>query len=354
MTEPTTTEVEAAISTPVFEIADLPTVFADVEPVPQDDGPTAVCRIDYPPAFAQAFDYFRAMLHRQEYSPRALQLTSLCLGQNPANYTVWHYRRLALYAQPNWTEKIPEDLELAAELGGNNPKNYQIWYHRRAILVEFSKQGGDLKEAFAKSELEYVASVLQADGKNYHAWSHRQWLLSTLNDEALWKDEIAYTDRLIEADIRNNSAWNQRWFVTHRGKTTTRRNEGDDGSLSVGTACAEAEYALTQAAKDPYNESPFSYFLAIVKELKKTSQWKTALLPAFYEKVVALQLSSPNNPNKDPSAHVLSTRVELLKCMGDEDSIQTAQSILDTLGETVDPIRQKYYALRKSQLVQAS
>jgi hypothetical protein len=73
-----------------FYISDLSEVFADLAPgIPQDDGPAdaAVCKIDYPAAFVLAFDYFRAILQRQEYSPRALRLTTLCLQQNPANYT---------------------------------------------------------------------------------------------------------------------------------------------------------------------------------------------------------------------------------------------------------------------------
>jgi hypothetical protein len=70
-----------------FLISDLPEVFGDLERIPQDDGPAAVCQIDYPAAFSMAFDYFRAILRIEEYSWRALRLTTLCLQQNPANYT---------------------------------------------------------------------------------------------------------------------------------------------------------------------------------------------------------------------------------------------------------------------------
>ena len=324
-----------------FAIADLPEVFQDVDPVPQDDGPNSVCRIDYPPHFVKAYDYFRAILQRKELTPRALQLTRLCLEQNPANYTVWHYRRLCLYATDDWKKLIPDDLALAAQLGGDNPKNYQIWYHRRAILTEFAKQGGNLLERFAEPEIKYVATVLEADGKNYHAWSHRQWLLRTYdNDDKIWTHELAYTDELIGKDIRNNSAWNQRWFVTHR-----------DGGMTA-DSLAEVEYALTKAAADPFNESPFSYFLAICKELYKnqTVTFQREQLPVYLEKLQALM---PPNDDAPISPHVLSSQVECLAYLGDADSLQTACILLDRLAQSVDPIRRKYWALRKSQLAPA-
>eukprot|EP00977_Amphora_coffeiformis_P030373 scaffold46522_cov168-Amphora_coffeaeformis.AAC.1 len=310
-----------------FTIADLPEVFEDVDPVPQDDGPTSVCRIDYPPNFVKAYDYFRAILRRKELTPRALQLTRLCLEQNPANYTVWHYRRLCLYATAatttpdDWKTLIPNDLALAAELGGANPKNYQIWYHRRAILTEFDKQGGDLLEQFAEPEMKYVATVLEADGKNYHAWSHRQWLLRTINNENIWKDELAYTDELIGKDIRNNSAWNQRWFVTHRDGGTTA------------DAFAEVDYALTKAAADPFNESPFTYFLAICKELYKNESktFQTEYLPKYVDKLRALVPLNNDDAVVPVSPHALGAQVECLAYLGDADSLQTASILLDRL-----------------------
>jgi protein farnesyltransferase/geranylgeranyltransferase type-1 subunit alpha len=331
-----------------FRIVDLPTVFADVAPVPQDDGPVAVCRIDYPPPFTQAFDYFRAMLRQPEYSPRVLQLTTLCLHQNPANYTVWHYRRLCLYELADWTSHIPEDLALAAELGGNNPKNYQIWYHRRALLEAACRQpeeGGRTLTDYAPEELQYIAKVLEADGKNYHAWSHRQWLLLALNDDKVWDKELAYTHDLIQTDVRNNSAWNQRWFALHRGKPQQAL------SLDAQTQ-AEVDYAMEQAARDPYNESPFRYLMALWKQVAKTvdeAPWKQDILPTLQDKVAALG-SQLANDGRESSSFVLSTQVDLYELQGDAESLTTAQSLLNELAETVDPIRRKYWALRHEQI----
>ena len=47
---------------------DLPTVFADIEPIPQDDGPEPVCAISYSPEFVQAHDYLRAVIKVDERS----------------------------------------------------------------------------------------------------------------------------------------------------------------------------------------------------------------------------------------------------------------------------------------------
>lgn len=367
----------------LFDISDLPQVFADVTPVPQNDGPTAVCRIDYPPLFVQAYNYFRALLLLAEYSPRALRLTELCLEQNSANYTVWHYRRLCLYSSNcnknishattaateeekdknccMTLEDLQSELEFATRLGGENPKNYQIWYHRRAIVQEFATLTNFSNEddsttvvEIAKAELAYVATVLAVDGKNYHAWSHRQWILKSLllsllpGNEETWEKELTYTEELIEQDIRNNSAWNQRWFVTHRGGTSKANAEMASNSNE---AVAEMEFALEKAAQDPYNESPFSYFLAVAKELKRSNaeKWKNEILPTFAEKLNALACGNDADNDDNVSPYILSTRAEWLIWQGDKDA---AVVLLDRLAQVVDPIRCKYWALRKAHLPQ--
>jgi protein farnesyltransferase/geranylgeranyltransferase type-1 subunit alpha len=47
---------------------------------------TAFC--DGPPD-VEVMDYFRAIVQRQEFSERALQLTAEVIQQNSANYSAW-------------------------------------------------------------------------------------------------------------------------------------------------------------------------------------------------------------------------------------------------------------------------
>ncbi len=192
----------------VDEIADI---FDDVTPLPQNDGPDPVCVINYPTAFVIAYDYMRACWKSGEKSHRSLQLSATCLKLNPANYTVWHYRRVCMdalgYFQTPQVAIIKDDLKLAAQLGGDNPKNYQIWYHRRALLDAFHKIAStSLEEEFLESELQYIAGVVNQDSKNYHAWSHRQWLIQTINQPAVWNHDMEY-GRLSSIDFSIIQVW---------------------------------------------------------------------------------------------------------------------------------------------------
>jgi len=257
----------------------LKEIFIDIKPIHQDDGPNPICSINYTQEFVDAMGYLRAILRLDERSQRALDLTTICLRLNAANYTTWHFRRRCLAQlssnKPNSDqnsnsvllydyEMVQSDLVFSSELGGGNPKNYQIWYHRRALLEPLfsSSSSQDKERIISKSieELKYVGSVFEIDPKNYHAWSHRQWILRTVNDDTLWGEELKYVHYLIsDDDHRNNSAWNQRWFVSHRGST----------ALSIDDAKVEADYAFNSSKIDPYNESPWRYFIGILSEQHK-------------------------------------------------------------------------------------
>lgn len=217
--------------------------WADVRPVPQDDGPNPVVPILYTPQFRETMDYFRAILALDERSHRSLRLTQEVIMLNAGNYTVWHFRRLVLQ---DLCCDLWEELRFIGKIAASNYKNYQIWHHRR-WTVEY------LGTAAMTSELHFTEMVFSKDAKNYHAWSHRQWVLRTLGG---WEGELDFCDKLLQQDIYNNSAWNQRYYVIknspHLGGIQAMRER-------------EVHYCRDAIAVDSANESPWRYLKGLYK-----------------------------------------------------------------------------------------
>ena len=128
-------------------------------------------------AVVETMDYFRAILARNELSPRsvshqshhgtctqqslaaplivlcsstsvtavlcsALALTADVIEQNSANYTAWAYRRRCLLALHC---SLSDELQFAERIAFHTPKNYQLWHHRRAILHIVDQPGHELQ-----------------------------------------------------------------------------------------------------------------------------------------------------------------------------------------------------------------
>ncbi len=95
---------------PAIAYKDNP-AWKDVQPIPQDDGPTPVVRIAYTEkctvtrwhysqtmrlsfimisVVLDVYGYMRAVIKSGEKSERVLQLTADAIDCNPANYTVWY------------------------------------------------------------------------------------------------------------------------------------------------------------------------------------------------------------------------------------------------------------------------
>ena len=331
----------------------LSETFHDIDPMEQDDGPHPVCVIDYPESFQEIMGYLRAILQKDERSERAVELTSMALRFNPANYTTWWFRRQCLaslsvppenlttnftYFSPKYIER---DLQLASQLGGPNPKNYQVWYHRRSLLEQSFSEGSHDDLTPVEEELEYVATVLKEDAKNYHAWSHRQWILKTVNHDKIWEDELIFSEYLILDDIRNNSAWNQRWFVVHRG------------SKSPCNADSELQYALEKGIMDAYNECPWRYYVAIVREQQRylSKDEFSSLVQACERDMIHAQeqVKMSIAGNVSECTHLSSALMDILEMKGGFDAYSTAKAIAQEL-ETLDPIRKKYWKLRSTNL----
>lgn len=210
----------------------------DIVPIPQDDGPNPVVSIAYATPFRELMDIFRAVLASGELSERVLQLTEDLLELNPANYTIWQYRRQVLF---HLNLSLSDELDYMDTFAEENPKNYQIWFHRRAVIEKF----GD-----ASRELGFTSTVFQVDAKNYHAWSHRQWVISSFN---LWEGEVSFVELLLQSDIRNNSAWNQRWFAQHSSQAFAF------SPMTESILESDIEYTFQSLKKAPTNESAWNY-----------------------------------------------------------------------------------------------
>ena len=62
----------------------------DIEPIPQDDGGLhPLAAIAYTDEYSEAMGYLRAVMAKNEYIERVLDLTEHVISMNPAHYTVW-------------------------------------------------------------------------------------------------------------------------------------------------------------------------------------------------------------------------------------------------------------------------
>jgi len=290
--------------------------WSDVTPLKQDDGDHPVAAIDYTEEFEDCFDYFRAIVQKKEYSDRALELTKTAAGFNPANYTVWQYRREILKALK---KDLNQELDFIEKVILKQTKNYQVWHHRR-ILVEWLQDPSKEKYLTEKA--------LAKDAKNYHAWQHRQWVIKTFN---LFDGELEYVDQLLQDDVKNNSAWNQRYFVVNStsGFTEEALNR-------------EIEYTLSKIRGLTENESAWNYLRGLLlhdkgglsRNKKVTdfceSLYKEGNRSAFLLALIVDMCSERVNDNGG----------------GDSENVYTvarARELCNDLATQIDTIRAKYW-----------
>lgn len=290
-------------------------LWADVTPLPQDEGEHRVVQIAVDATFTQTMDYFRAILKLDERSERALWLTQRVIDLNSANYTAWNFRRTCLFSLK---KDLEEELDFVAKIAKDSPKNYQLWHHRKALLEHINKPC---------DEFVVTAMVLQLDEKNYHVWGHRQWLLRKFGS---WDQELLFVDSLLKKDIRNNSAWNQRHFVIEQ-------------TTGFGGKVVETELAYTRQKLllAPSNESAWNYLEALA------GKQECAMHKEFVN--VALELIEKKPACRHAFSFLLELSTTYAKGVYDEEtSSEKAAKLCDYLCN-IDQVRAKYWRYRKLQ-----
>ncbi|KAG2178052.1 hypothetical protein INT43_003305 [Umbelopsis isabellina] len=268
--------------------------WADVQPIPQDDGANPLVPIAYSREYSEAMDYFRAVSRTNEKSQRVLELTAHIIDMNPAHYTIWQYRQSLLDALK---VDLEEELNFIDELAEDKAKNYQIWHHRQVVVEKL----GD-----GSREIPFINQIIEEGSKNYHAWSYRQWVIQKFD---LWKDELAYVEDNLRIDVRNNSAWNHRYFVvfSHPGH-----------GVNQATIDREIEFAKKMIKIAPNNCSSWNYLLGVIR----TTGYPVENLTPFLEDLKNGNIQSP---------YLLSTEIQVYEAVAKKENRSVDEKALEDI-----------------------
>ena len=64
----------------MLSFEEIPEIFSDLTPIPQNDGPDRVCVIQYPSSFTLAYNYMRAVWAAKELSGTCVRLCPSSFG----------------------------------------------------------------------------------------------------------------------------------------------------------------------------------------------------------------------------------------------------------------------------------
>ncbi|KAL3097600.1 hypothetical protein niasHT_023400 [Heterodera trifolii] len=299
----------------------------DVTPIYNSAEENAVVRIATSEEFDDAFAYLRAVMNANELSERTLELTQTCIAQNPANYSVWLYRRAILRAL---NKDVSEELRYCEEVIIENPKNYQVWHNRKTLVDE---------SGIYAAELPFIAQQLHDEPKNYHAWQHRQWVVQRF--DLFNEQEMDFASVCLFADVFNNSAWNYRYFIGAQLSNVFTDKAFVD---------REVGYALDCIRKAPGNESVWSYLSGIL--INDSLGTDRPEIVRCCDELLARQ--PPCN-----SSHLFQFLIDKIGDKMRENAVANEQQLaemaqkggeyLDVL-ERIDPIRHNFWKYRRAQL----
>ncbi|VDN07748.1 unnamed protein product [Thelazia callipaeda] len=283
----------------------------DIAPIPLTDDEQAAVKIATTDAFNDAFMYLRAVVLKNEMSERAFKLTEKCVDLNPANYTLWQYRRALL---KSLNKDLNEEFNFISDVIEANPKNYQVWHHRH-ILVEWTND--------YSREIEFTSRMLEEEAKNYHAWQHRQWVVQKF--KLFSQRELDYSAGLLIEDMRNNSAWHYRYFIL----------QGLDALKDPAVFNREISMAQSMITKASDNESAWNYLSGMLLHSGVSSRADVMQFCVELSKKKRVPLC-------------LSFIVDMLmeKIEKQEEMLESAEQALEILQELkeLDPIRKNYWA----------
>jgi protein farnesyltransferase/geranylgeranyltransferase type-1 subunit alpha len=341
-------ELEEAYGEPTVPGPEDPQ-WSDVEPVEANANPEALASIMYPPEYARAIEYLRAVMLKEETSPRCLRLAHLVITINPAHYTVWLYRFRNIEALG-----VPLDCEFAWLNGValQHLKNYQIWHHRQSLLDLAIKRFPPSSDAdahhaasdkFARSELAFLATMLAEDTKNYHVWSYRQLLVRRLDlwpsRQPLGDEELAATMAFVDADVRNNSAWTHRFYLVFSDPAVSTPGLTalvPDPKVPADIVEREKELAVEYIRKAPQNQSAWNYLRGVLTKGGR----KFGEVAELVEKEFG---NGTGDEGRPASSHAIELLAEHHEQTGNKEA---AAKCWDQLAE-LDPVREKYWNYMK-------
>ncbi|KAI9772397.1 MAG: CAAX geranylgeranyltransferase alpha subunit [Geoglossum umbratile] len=300
-------------------------LWADIVPIPQNDGPHPLASIAYTSEYSEAMGYLRAMMAAGEHSKRVLSLTMDVIAMNPAHYTVWLYRAKTVF---EIGFDLKSEMAFLNHIALLHQKNYQIWHHRQLIMERLGDPTG---------EDEFIAKMFAQDAKNYHVWSYRQWLVRhfSLFDSPT---ELSSTSALILSDVRNNSAWNHRFFLVFGRKDGNPAFHPPPEIIE-----REIDYAKTAVFKAPQNPCPWVYLRGVIR---------SAGSPLSELLEFAAQFAPLDRPDEVRSSHALDVLADIFA--ETEGKKEDAVKVMDLLAQKYDPIRANYWRYRRAQLAPAT